>query len=237
MKMKELEERTGVGREAIRFYIREGLLPEPEKPRRNVAIYSEAHVNRIGLIRQLKDERFLPLGVIKDLLDDPALGDTERVNFRGLDRLLSSRLGANGDEEMSVSDFLDARSLEGEDLEAMHAAGVITLEGPPGNQILRGQDVRLAGIWADLKDAGFDGEGDRQSDDVDGFSRYIDVAETLAEAEVETFYNTVPGTRSTEDAAAIAERGISLVEELFSILHGRAIVRRIAQRSTEETGK
>ena len=34
MKMKELEARTGVGREAIRFYIREGLLPEPERPKR-----------------------------------------------------------------------------------------------------------------------------------------------------------------------------------------------------------
>ena len=34
MKMKELETRTGVGREAIRFYIREGLLPDPEKPQR-----------------------------------------------------------------------------------------------------------------------------------------------------------------------------------------------------------
>lgn len=233
MKMKELEERTGVGREAIRFYIREGLLPEPEKPRRNVAIYSEAHVNRIGLIRKLKDERFLPLGVIKDLLDNPALGDSEPTTFRGLDRLLSTRLGANSNEEMSVRDFLDARSLEAEDLEAMHEAGVITLEGPKTDQVLRGQDVRIAGIWADLRDAGFDGESDRRPDDVDGFSRYLNVAETLAEAEVETFYNTVPGTRSTEDAAAIAERGISLVEELFSILHGRAIVRRISERSAK----
>ena len=37
LKMKDLERTTGVGREAIRFYIREGLLPEPERPSRNVA--------------------------------------------------------------------------------------------------------------------------------------------------------------------------------------------------------
>ena len=33
MKMKELEDRSGIGRETIRYYIREGLLPEPERPK------------------------------------------------------------------------------------------------------------------------------------------------------------------------------------------------------------
>ena len=39
MRMRDLERATGVGRETIRFYIREGLLPEPERPGRNVAWY------------------------------------------------------------------------------------------------------------------------------------------------------------------------------------------------------
>ena len=33
-RMAELERLSGVGREAIRFYIRKGLLPEPERPSR-----------------------------------------------------------------------------------------------------------------------------------------------------------------------------------------------------------
>ena len=48
MKMKELERETGVGRETIRFYIREGLLPEPERPKRNVAAYGIA-LGRLGV--------------------------------------------------------------------------------------------------------------------------------------------------------------------------------------------
>ena len=74
MKMKELESQTGVNREAIRFYIREGLLPEPEKPRRNVAYYTKEHVERIRLIKKLQDEHFLPLKRVKAVLDHGALG-------------------------------------------------------------------------------------------------------------------------------------------------------------------
>ena len=37
MKMRELEQRTGVHRETIRVYLREGLIPEPERPRKTVA--------------------------------------------------------------------------------------------------------------------------------------------------------------------------------------------------------
>ena len=48
MKMQDLERATGVGRETIRFYIREGLLPQPERPNRNVAWYDESFVERIA---------------------------------------------------------------------------------------------------------------------------------------------------------------------------------------------
>ena len=48
--MKELESLTGVGREAVRFYIKQGILPPPDKPKKNVAHYSEEHVLRIKVL-------------------------------------------------------------------------------------------------------------------------------------------------------------------------------------------
>ncbi len=53
LKMKDLERMNGVGRETIRYYIHEGLLPEPERPARNVAWYSEEFVERIDAIKEL----------------------------------------------------------------------------------------------------------------------------------------------------------------------------------------
>ena len=72
MRMAELARRSGVTRETIHFYLREGLLPRPEKGGRTVAYYGEAHLDRLRLIRRLRDEKYLPIAVIRRLLESPA---------------------------------------------------------------------------------------------------------------------------------------------------------------------
>ena len=59
LRMKDLCDATGLGRQAIHFYIREGLLSEGKKTGRNMAYYTEAHIERLRLIRRLQDEQFL----------------------------------------------------------------------------------------------------------------------------------------------------------------------------------
>jgi DNA-binding transcriptional MerR regulator len=73
--MKELAEASGVSAGTIKHYLREGLLPEPVKTSRNMAYYPAEFVDRIRLIKQLQEERFMPLKVIKAMLDD----DPERA--------------------------------------------------------------------------------------------------------------------------------------------------------------
>ena len=79
MKMQDLERTTGVGRETIRFYIREGLLPQPERPSRNVAWYDESFVERIALIKELQQKRFLPLHIIKTIVGGDAEPSRDEV--------------------------------------------------------------------------------------------------------------------------------------------------------------
>lgn len=50
--MKDLCEKTGVPRQVVHFYIQQGLVPEGYKTSRNMGWYSEAHVERIRLVRQ-----------------------------------------------------------------------------------------------------------------------------------------------------------------------------------------
>ena len=73
--MKQLAEASGVSAATIKHYLREGLLPEPVKTSRNMAYYPPEFVERIRLIKQLQEERFMPLKVISDLLDE----DPERA--------------------------------------------------------------------------------------------------------------------------------------------------------------
>jgi DNA-binding transcriptional MerR regulator len=72
MRMAELAARSGVARETIHFYLREGLLPRPEKGGRTVAYYAEEHLDRLRLIRRLREEKYLPIAVIRRLLESPA---------------------------------------------------------------------------------------------------------------------------------------------------------------------
>src|SRR6478609_7810043 len=75
--MAELSSRSGVPRETIHFYLREGLLPRPRKAGRTVAYYDEEHLSRLKLIRTLREEKYLPLAVIRRLLDAPAAAERD----------------------------------------------------------------------------------------------------------------------------------------------------------------
>src|SRR5882762_2728026 len=75
LKMSELAERSGVSAGTIKHYLREGLLPEPVRTSRNMAYYPPEFVDRIQLIKRLQEERFMPLKVIREVMDD----DPERA--------------------------------------------------------------------------------------------------------------------------------------------------------------
>jgi DNA-binding transcriptional MerR regulator len=94
VKISELAERADVPVATVRHYLREGLLPEGVKTSRNMAYYPPEFVERIRLIKRLQEQRFMPLRVIKELLDS-ANGDLERLSAfaEGGDALLQRALG------------------------------------------------------------------------------------------------------------------------------------------------
>ena len=65
LRMRDLTEDAGLTRQAIHFYIDEGLLPPPASKRRNSAVYSTVHLERLRWIRRLQNEHFLSLSAIK----------------------------------------------------------------------------------------------------------------------------------------------------------------------------
>src|SRR3954470_18282102 len=69
LRMRELAAASGVPAPTIKHYLREGLLPEPVKTSRNMAYYPPEFVERIRLIKRLQEERFLPLKLIRGVLE------------------------------------------------------------------------------------------------------------------------------------------------------------------------
>src|SRR5262245_421470 len=72
MRMAELARQSGVARETIHFYLREGLVPRPRKRGKAVACSRQEHLLRLRTIRRLREEKYLPLSVIRGLFESPA---------------------------------------------------------------------------------------------------------------------------------------------------------------------
>src|SRR5881398_1556267 len=93
LKISELSERSGVPVATIHHYLREGLLPEPVKTSRNMSYYPPSFVERIRLIKQLQEERFMPLKLIRELF---AREDADPERLRAMveveDRILAGAL-------------------------------------------------------------------------------------------------------------------------------------------------
>jgi len=92
-RIKELSDRSGFSRQTIRFYIAQGLLPEPIKTSHNMGWYSERHLELLLLIQKLQHERFLPLKAIKSLLqgsDDYQFSDAQTDVLEELRRHLAT---------------------------------------------------------------------------------------------------------------------------------------------------
>lgn len=68
MKIGELARRTDCRVVTIRYYEREGLLPEPARSEANYRLYGEAHVERLAFIRHCR-ALDMTLGEIRALLD------------------------------------------------------------------------------------------------------------------------------------------------------------------------
>jgi DNA-binding transcriptional MerR regulator len=78
MRMAELARASGVSRDTIHYYLREGLLPKPIKGGRTVSYYDDSHLERLRLIRRLRDEKYLPVAVIRRLVEAGPGGPHDR---------------------------------------------------------------------------------------------------------------------------------------------------------------
>ena len=91
LRISELAERSGVSVATIKHYLREGLLGDDDdvlRTSRNMAYYPVQFVERVRLIKRLQEERFMPLKVIREVLDE----DPERA-LRMIELRLARKIG------------------------------------------------------------------------------------------------------------------------------------------------
>jgi DNA-binding transcriptional MerR regulator len=68
VKISELSARSSVPLSTIKYYLREGLLPPGERTSPNQASYGQGHLDRLDLIRALREVADLPVDVVRKVV-------------------------------------------------------------------------------------------------------------------------------------------------------------------------
>jgi DNA-binding transcriptional MerR regulator len=217
LKISELAEASGVPVATVRHYLREGLLPEPVKTSRNMAYYPPEFAERIKLIKQLQEERFLPLKVIKDLLDS---GDGDPDRLRALmeleDRILDRAL-AGERERVRASEVRRRYEVPREVLERLAELGVLS----PDRRGYSPSDVRIVEAISRFRAGGYD---ERIGFTVYDTLRYKRALEELVKEEVEVLMERLAGEMDPDRAVELIEAGAQPLQELIAALHTKLLV-------------
>lgn len=228
MRMRDLERITGVGRETIRFYIREGLLPEPERTGRNSAWYDVRFVERLRLVRELRQKRFLPLHVIKAIVGGDAAPSRDEVRtLVELDgKLFPAVAGMPATEAERLTAVAKRAGLPAAEIRALAETGALEITMRGGREWLEEPAIHMVELWAKVRQAGFS--------DALGFGPhrlrlYVDLVSWLAREELRMFTQGLTGRVTTEQAVRMAEDGITLVNPIIGLLRRQMLLRYIAQ--------
>lgn len=226
MKMRELEARTGVNRETIRVYLREGVVPQPSRPARNVADYGEEHVRAIMAVRRLQRDSAMTLPQISHVL---AGGSASRpvgaTAFGHLEELLAARVGVR--ESLVPLDALVKQTPHAaDDARALDRIGAIQLVHTQLGPALSVTDAGLVNIWGRMRVAGFD-EDSGFPPDILGY--YIEAAEYVAGKEAQIFLTQVEDRIEEDEAANMLEFALPAMLEFFGLIRLKFFLRNVGK--------
>jgi DNA-binding transcriptional MerR regulator len=222
LKIGELAERAGVSAGTIRHYLREGLLPEPVRTSRNMAYYPTEYVERINLIKRLQEERFMPLRVIKRMLDDDPEHVQALIEFE--DRVIERALAtAAGGARVPAGEIRERYAIPQNVLERLAEIGILT----PDHGGYSSDDVRIVEAISRFRAGGYD--------ETLGFTvydtvRYVRALEPLVQQEVRALLDSLAGEVELERALQIIEAGVEPLRELIGAIHSKLLLAELARQ-------
>jgi DNA-binding transcriptional MerR regulator len=181
-----------------------------------MAYYPPELVERVGLIKRLQEERFMPLRMIKVVLEE----DPEHV--RALveleDRILERALaGAEERGRTSAKEVRERYEIPRNVLERLAEIGVLT----PSRRGYEQDDVKIIEAIASFRAGGYE--------EALGFTvydtlRYREALEPLVQEEVRALLDRLAGEVEIERALEIVAAGVEPLRELIGAMHSKLLL-------------
>jgi len=231
MKISELVKRTGVPKETIHFYIREGLLRKPRKSGVNSAIYNERYVDQIQLIKDLRDNYYLPIPEIKKVVkefkkqspSDQAVSKFYSRFFRPADRLLSKEI-------IGRENFRQATGLGRKWLTKAEEWDLIQPEKCHGDEVYSPDDLAVGKLMVDMDQLGFGPKDGFDPEDLKDLAEFV--KEYVANVSQKYYENNLEKITSKEYAEK-ANQYHEVISLFFYHLY-RRFIREATRRLIEQ---
>ena len=145
-KMSDLVRLSGLSKQTIHFYLREGLLLPPIRTSKNMAYYDESTVDDIRFIKELQESRYLPLAVIKEILTAKREGQDlgEEDHLLMFNQLFLQARNGGSDEHFDEDSFLAKTGLTKKEVNQLGLIGMISQPTETGNRLFDGFDLAIA---------------------------------------------------------------------------------------------
>ena len=222
IRIGEVARRAGVPVSTIKYYLREGLLPDPISKGRNTAWYSEETVERVLLSRELQEKAFVPLKVVGEIFERT----TDPVEIRRYLRAPGGVKPALSPDRFPVSDFLGSEGFSAEEWARLEELGLVSAQGDGAEASLDRFDAKLVRVLLRMRDLGLTPERGFRAEQVAVYQRALEV---LARQEISLALKGLVGRVSPGEIQPVAEEILDAASELVSIIHRKAVARLLGE--------
>jgi DNA-binding transcriptional MerR regulator len=216
MKLKDLIQIAGIPKQTIHYYLQQGLLPKPRKLGRNLSEYDQRHVDRIRLIKELQEDYFLPLSVIKKILkkynrepETRAMLKIRREYFRPLSQLLAGKI--KGEDA-----FLEETGLRRKRLHQYEHWGLITPEIVNDQKVYSHDDQVIGKVIDEWRKIGMTAE---KGFEPDTLWANMKVFRDIVKNHSEYFFSTASRTMSDKEVMEMAKLALEITALFYYHLY------------------
>ncbi len=226
LKMSELAEQSGVSAGTIKHYLREGLLPEPVRTSRNMAYYPPEFVERIRLIKRLQEDRFMPLRLIKGVIDE----DPERAHalIELEDRIIERAAAAQERGRVSRAEVRRRYEVPDNVLERLEDLKILS----PNTRGYDADEVKIIEAISRFRAGGYD---ERIGFTVYDAVRYREALQPLVEEEVGVLLERLVGEVDVDRAEEIIAAGTEPLRELIGAIHSKLLLDELRRATDRRT--
>ena len=224
LKMSELAERSGVSAGTIKHYLREGLLGEGDeivRTSRNMAYYPPDYVDRIQLIKRLQEDRFMPLRVIRGMMESEP--ERARALIELEDRIIERAVEQREGQRMSGAEARARYEIPRNVLDRLAELGVLT----PTSRGYDADDVKIIEAVSRFRAGGYD---EQLGFTVFDTLRYRDALEPLVAEEVRILLDRLAGEVDVDRALEIIAAGAEPLRDLIGAMHSKLLLAELSRQ-------